>query len=487
MSWQRHGRALLAVLLTAPFLSQADATIANVATPAIQKGLHASATSAELVIGGYLIAFAVLLITGARLGQTHGYKRVFMLGTGLFMAASLLAGLAPDAAVLVITRVVQGAGAALMFPQALTGIQLNFAGAERIRAIGLYGIALSGGAVTGQILGGVLITADLAGTGWRAIFLVNVPVCAAALAAAARRLPADEGHGDQKVDFAGVAILSVTVLLMVLPLILGRPEGWPAWTWVSLVASVPVLAVFIVVQRRTSARGNAPLVNLQVLTRPTVAWGLFTLMTATATYYALLFTLAQYLQNGLGHGPLVSGLILVPWVAAFGLAGQTARRMPGRVARVLPAAGCALLTAAYLAISADLFAGSHGLGPLIPLLAAGGFGLGTQFSSLLGRLTNAVPPRYAPDISGVSTTVLQIGGALGVAVFGAVYLSGAAPHDTPRTTHAFAVTALVLGCAALLSTACSWLTIRSGDGPAEESSPTGSGESPADAQVIASA
>jgi len=159
-----HQGWLLGVLLVVPFMSQADATIANVATPSIHTDLGASGAMLELVVGSYLIAFAVLLITGARLGQSHGYRRLLILGVGLFAAASLLCGLAPNPITLVAARVLQGFGAALMFPQTLTGIQLNFTGAQRTRAIGLYALALSAGAVVGQILGGALISADIAGS-----------------------------------------------------------------------------------------------------------------------------------------------------------------------------------------------------------------------------------------------------------------------------------------------------------------------------------
>src|SRR4051794_8780165 len=161
--------ALLPTLLVGPFMAQADATIANVATPSIHADLGASDATLELVIGAYLISFAVLLITGARLGQAVGYRRVFVLGISTFSLASLLCGLAPVPELLVAGRALQGAGAALMFPQTLTGIQLNFAGDDRVRAIGLYALALSTGAVVGQIAGGALIAADPAGIGWRAI------------------------------------------------------------------------------------------------------------------------------------------------------------------------------------------------------------------------------------------------------------------------------------------------------------------------------
>jgi MFS family permease len=449
--------ALLAILLTAPFLAQVDATIANVASPAIQRDLGASGAAVELVIGGYLIAFAVLVITGARLGQTHGYKRLFMLGLSAFGLASLFGGLAPNAAALILTRVLQGAAAALMFPQALTGIQLNFDGDRRVKAIGLYAIALSTGAVIGQVLGGVLISADIAGSGWRPIFLINVPVCAVAVAAARRWLPDDQRRGgDARVDLLGVATLSASLLLLVAPLVLGRELGWPAWTWICLFASLPASGLFLVTERQVAAAGRRPLINLEALRRPAITLGLLTLLVATGTYYALLFTLAQYFQAGLGRSALASGLILVPWVAAFGLAGQIVRRLPKPLARLLPVASYLLLSAAYLGISTlrpgDLV--------LAALLALGGLGLGAGFVTMLGHLTNATPARYAPDISGVSTTTLQIGGTLGVAAIGTLYLSVAADHSAAAASNAFALTTLVLGGVALAATGAAWLATR---------------------------
>jgi MFS family permease len=445
---------LLAVLLIAPFMAQADATIANVAAPSIHADLHTTGAELELVIGGYLIAFAVLLITGARLGQTHGYRRVFLLGVGVFTGASLLCGLAPGPIVLIAARVLQGAGAALMFPQTLTGIQLSFEGAERARAIGLYAIALSSGAVAGQVLGGVLVSADILGSEWRSIFFVNVPVGVAVIVAGARHLPRESAveRAARRVDVAGVATLSAAVLLVVVPLVLGRAEGWAAWTWLSLAASVPALAAFVVAERRVSAHGGAPLVNLHALAPRAVSCGLLAVATATSTYYGLLFTLALYLQQGLGRSALVSGLTLVSWVAAFGAAGQIVRRLPARLGRHVAPAGCLLLAAAYLALSASLFAGRHPVALLVVVLAAGGLGLGTQFSALIAHLTGAVARRYAPDISGVTTTTTQIAGAIGLAGSGTAYLSLASGGSA---THAFAIVtagfAAIAGLAALLA------------------------------------
>jgi hypothetical protein len=184
-----------------------------------------------------------------------------------------------------------------------------------------------------------------------------------------------------------------------------------------------------------------------------VGWALLTLLAGNGTYYALLFTLAQYLQGGLGDDPLVSGLVLVPWVAAFGLAGQVVRRLPQHLAGWAPAAGCLLLATAYAAISLALFAGAHGKPLLIALLAAGGMGLGIEFSALIAHVTSAVPPDYASDISGVSTTTLQIGGSLGVAALGTLYLGLAAHAGSAQATHAFAVTTAVCAAVALVAAA----------------------------------
>jgi hypothetical protein len=459
---RRYGGAPLAVLLMAPFLAQADATIVNVATPSIGADLGASGAALELVVGGYLIAYAVLLITGARLGQTHGYRRLFLFGLAGFGGASLLCGLAPDPAMLVTARVLQGVGAALMYPQALTGIQLNFAGRARARAIGSFALALAGGAVTGQILGGVLVWADLAHSGWRAIFLVNVPIVVAGVAGALRFLPADKARGSQRVDLAGVATLSASLLLVVLPLTLGRAEGWPAWAWVCLATSAPAFGAFLATQRREAARGGNPLINLRVLSRSAISWGLLGLMTATGTYYALLFTLAQYLQGGLGRSALFSGLVLLPWVAVFGLAGQLTRRLPARLGPLVPGAGYLLMAAAYLILSASLFTGQFREALLLALLGVGGLGLGSGFNALIAHLTGVVPSRFAADISGVSTSTLQIGGAVGVAVFGTDYLGLAARAGVAQATHAFAITTLALAGTALIAAASAYLATHVG-------------------------
>jgi MFS family permease len=445
-------RWLLAVLVTPMFMTQADATIVNVAGPSIHSGLRASGAELELVIGGYFVAYAMLLITGARLGEMRGYRRAFLQGLALFILASLACGLSPTPAVLIAARGVQGAGAALMVPQVLTGIQLSFEGAERTRALSLYAIALAGGAVTGQVLGGVLVSADLLGTGWRSIFLLNIPIGAVALVAAPRVLPADgETDPSRRLDFAGVGTLGSALLLIVLPLVLGRQEHWPMWPWVCLIASVPLLAAFVAVERRAAARGSSPLVNLHVLVRRPISWGLLAQSALVATYYGLLFVLALYVQQGLGAGALTSGLTLVGFIVAFPIPGRVIGRLPDRLAPLVAPAGCLILAAAYLMVSTSLLSGRHDEALLVGLLGLGGLGLGTAYAAILNHLTAAATPRYAADISGVFTTCLQIAGAIGVATFGTAYLGLADGHGAAAATDAFALVTAAFAATALLA------------------------------------
>lgn len=449
---------LLAVLLAMLFMYQADATIVNVAAPSIHADLGASGAQLELVIGGYLLASAALIITGARLGHMHGCRRVFLAGLGVFGTASLACGLAPDPAVLVAARVIQGVGGALAFPQVLSSIQQHFSeGPQRTRALGFYSMALAGGAVAGQILGGLLVSADLLGLRWRPVFLINVPVTLAVVLAGVRVLPRDDvTRCSRRLDIPGAATLSGAVLLIIVPLALGRQAGWPAWTWLCLAASLPVFAAFITIEQRRTSSGRPPLISLQVVRHPAIAWGLWPQALTTGTYYALLFALALYLQRGLGRSALVSGLTMLPWVAAFAVPGRVLGRLPTRTRPWLPLAGCVILAAAYASISASMLAGGCPETLLLVLLALGGLGLGTTFSTILVLLTTTATPRHAADISGVFTTSLQIAGAIGVAAFGTLYLSQVTRPGAPPATHAFGIVTATFALVALIAGAAAY-------------------------------
>ena len=450
----------LAALLGAMFLGNVDVAVANIAGPSIRAGLHASGAELELVVSGYTLAYAALLVTSARLGEAHGYRRVFLTGLAGFTLASLACGLAPSALVLVIARVVAGATAALMAAQVLTGIQLGFSGRARARALGLYALVLSAGAVAGQSAGGLLISADVLGSTWRPVFLVNVPMGVVLCWLAWRCLPASRPQPG-RLDPAGVAVLSTALLLLVVPLVLGQEAGWPPWTWACLAATVPAFTTLWVLERSVSARGGRPLIDPALVARPAIGWGLASQSLATATYFAILFTLALYLQNGLGKSAAFSGLALVSWVAAFGIPGPVLGRLPVRLRAHAAPVGAVILTAGFAGLAASLYAGDTSGALLMTLLGVAGLGLGTTFTAMLSHLTGMVTNQQAADISGLFNTTTRVGGVIGTAAFGTVYLALA---PTPgQAVHGFAALNLMLAATALAAGSLAVLSIRRGN------------------------
>src|SRR5690349_2727618 len=383
---------MLAVLL-GQFMCIIDVLVTNVAMPSIAASLHASGASLQLVVGGYTIAYAMLLITGARLGDRYGRRRTYLAGVLIFTTASLACALAPDSQALIGFRLVQGAGAAVLVPQVFSIIQLNFTGPARARALSAYAAVLSAGAVTGLVLGGVVVTADLFGTGWRPVFAINVPIGIVLAAAVPRLVPPDAPVGPtKKLDLAGLGAAACAVLLIVLPLVLGREEGWPAWGFGCIAAGVVLAAGFVLIERRVAARGGDPLLNLAVLRASALPSGLVTLAATQIGYGGLLFAYTLHLQAGLGESALRAGLSYLPFAAVFGLAGYNWRRLPAAARRLLIPAGLTVGILAYLALAAALHAGFTAL--TWTGLAAVGLGLGLSVSPLLTRSRLRCRPRH---------------------------------------------------------------------------------------------
>ncbi len=434
-SSDRRRWLMLIVLITGQFMALLDVTIVNVAIPTIQARLSASGAAIQLVVAGYTITYAMLLITGARLGDLRGHRNVFLAGLATFTLASLACGLAPSTGMLVTARFVQGAGAALMVPQILSVIQRQFSGAARTRALGVYAATLASGAVVGQVVGGLLVSANLFGATWRPVFLVNVPVGVAAALLVPRLVPADHVPGGRRLDLVGLATASTAVLLIVLPLVLGHQEGWPTWTWASLAAGVVLAVVFVTVERSIAARGGDPLLNLGVLASPGLAAGLAALTAAMIGYGGFLFSFALHLQQGLGDSALRAGLTFAPGAAAFGAMGYWWRRLPSRIHHALTPAGLAIGTLAYLGLALDLRTGGRGGIWLFLLLVVYGAAFGAAFSPLVTQALVRVPRSEAADASGLLTTTIQLSQVIGVAVFGSLFLTLAAhPREHASAT-----------------------------------------------------
>lgn len=300
---------LLATILTGQFMALLDVFIVNVAAPTMRGDLHASGGALQLIIAGYSISYAVLLITGARLGGLLGHRRLFVAGVAVFTGASLACGLAQGTGELIGFRFVQGAGSALMIPQVLSLLQLNFRGEARTRAMSVYTAVLSSGAALGQTIGGVLVSADVFGAGWRPVFLVNVPIGLLMLAVVPRVLPADgpvDGGWRRVLDLPGLVVLAAAVTLVTVPLVLGQEEGWPVWGWVCLGLSAALFWLFAVIEARLSRRGGAPLVTPRVLRAPGMLRAALVIVATMGANAGFLFAVALHLQSGLGFSPTLT-------------------------------------------------------------------------------------------------------------------------------------------------------------------------------------
>ena len=443
---------VLAIVLVGQFMAVLDASIVNVAAPSIHVSLHASGAGLQLIVAGYTIAYAVLLVTGARLGDIIGHRRMFLAGLVAFTLASLGCGLASSAGFLVVLRFLQGAGAAIMIPQVLSLIQRTHTGPARARAMSSYSAVLAGGAVVGQLVGGLLISANLFGSGWRPVFLVNVPIGAVLLVAGAGALPHGRGEPGRTVDLPGLALLTPAVLAFVLPLVLGQPEHWPVWGWIAMAASAPLVFAFARVERRVAAVGGTPLIPGRVLEVPGVPVAIAALFTVMTIFSGFFFTLALHLQDGLGYSALRAGLTFAPTAAAFALVSLNWRRLPARWHGALIIGGFVAFGSGIAALAALLRAGGSGGAGLYLTGALAGAGMAAAFSPLMTRVLLRVPVELAADATGVVVTVNQLGLLVGVATFGTLYLNlaGRLPGNAalaafrPVSAHAEAVTLLAL-------------------------------------------
>ncbi|MGV9341809.1 MFS transporter [Streptomyces sp. NPDC003688] len=418
------GPGLLTVLLAAA-LPLVDFFIVNVALPAIGAGLHASEAVLELVVAGYGVTYAVLLVLGGRLGDLFGRRRLFIAGMAAFGVTSLACGLAPDAWSLVAARAAQGASAALMLPQVLATIQATTTGGRRARAMSLYGATAGLSMVVGQILGGVLVAADIAGTGWRSIFLVNVPVVVLGLILAVRRVPDTRSRHPEPVDVPGTVLLAVALLALLAPLTEGRATGWPLWTWLSL-AVFPVAAwAFYAVERRADRLGHTPLLPPSLFAAPSLRRGLLIIVPFSLGFSGFMFVIALSLQQGAGLGPVAAGLALAPMAVSFLLVSLIGPRLIARFGTRVVATGSALQGIGVLLIALAVWLDwPHlGLGALLPGAAVAGAGQALQLPNLMRIVLAEVPAARAGVGSGVLTTTQQASFALGVATLGALFLS----------------------------------------------------------------
>lgn len=443
----RHWIAL-GVVLAATFMSQVDGFIVTVASPSLQADLPATFSQVQLIGASYVLACAAGLITGGRLGDRYGRRRVFLLGVAVFTLASAACGLAPNAETLIAARVVQGAAAAVLVPQELALIRSMFLDeAERNRAIARYGMVMGLGVIAGLAGGGLLVDLDINGLGWRSAFLINVPIGVLILLFGLMIFESRSAEvNDLDVTGAGLTMLGVPPLLI--PLIFAHEYGDQPWLWLSPLVGILILVVLAVQQRR---RGGAALFPARVLRAPGVRIGLAAITTFFAGNAGLFLVFTYHIQTGLGAGPFAAGMMFVPLGVGFMIGSSFSTRAVNRFGAIVPVAGCMVLAATLL---------THMLAVLAPpdtqrfLLAAAigavGAAQGFVVSPLIAGLFSQVSPDDAGALSGISSTVIQFGLAAGYSSVGAWYLTilGAAPGTANAPTepveHARAYTAAVI-------------------------------------------
>lgn len=415
----------LAVLLSGTFLAIMDVFIVNVAIPSIRQGLGASFAEVEFVVAGYGLTYAVSLITGGRLGDIHGRRRMFQVGMSAFMLTSTACGLAPSASLLVSARLSQGVAAAIMFPQVFSLIRVNFAHpGQRATAFAAMGAVLGMASIAGQVLGGLLVEADIWGLGWRPVFLVNLPIGLAALAASPFWVAESRAPGGIRLDLAGVSLGSLGLGLLLFPLIEGRELGWPSWAYAMLACSAPVLAVFGAQQHRKAREDRSPLLETSLFRDRGFLIGVLVVLIFYSTLNSSYLALTLLLQAGLGCSPLHAGLFLAANALAFMAASVLAGRLPRRWARQTLVAGAALAAASSLLAAATGWRVIPLTGrSLLPALALWGVGQGLLMTPLLNTVLGRVHEHYAGAAAGVLSTMQQVGGALGVAVVGVIFFT----------------------------------------------------------------
>ena len=432
----------LACVMTAMFMVLLDVSIVNVGIPAIRNNLHANNADIQFVVAGYALAYAVLLITGGRLGDIFGRKRLFLIGMAGFTAASALCGLAQTALILDLSRVVQGLFAALMYPQVLSMIQVGFPPHERARVFGILGAVIGMATITGPLVGGLIIRDDLTGGSWRWTFLVNVPIGIAAFIAAFRVVRESKAPNAKRLDIPGVVIATVGLLLLVYPLVEGQVAGWPLWTFISMGLSPFVLAGFVLYER-SLPKTSFPLVELNMFAIPSFRTGVAISAAFIAGIPSFFFVFSLFLQVGLGFSALHAGLTTVPWSIGTAVASVMSTRLAPKVGGFIIGIGSVIGVVGIIGIIITLYAQGTNVTSwvLIPSFLVAGIGLGTVLAPLLNVILSGVPPRDAGSASGVLTTFQQLGGAIGVAVVGVVFFGLLTTNATNATTPLSNVTA----------------------------------------------
>jgi EmrB/QacA subfamily drug resistance transporter len=415
---------VLAIVVAAQFMFGVDAFVVNVAIPTIAAELHASTAEIESVIAIYLIAYATLIVTGGRLGDIYGTKGVFLAGVFGFTLTSLWCGLAQSGPELIAARLAQGATAALMVPQVLATLHLLFADHARSRAFGIYGIVLGLAGAAGFALGGILVTLDLGGLGWRTVFLVNVPFGIVIITAAIRIMPSVPRRDGTRLDVPGAIVLFTGLLCLIGPLLFGRDLHWSPLVWLAMAAGIAIVAAFVRLERIVERGGGMPLIDLALLSDRSFMRGLaaaFFFFFANLSFYLIM---TMFMQKALAIPPIKAGLVFVPLALTFVVASRLSGVRAKHRGTLVLIEGCAIQIAGLAVLALMVaFVPAPSAPMLASILMIFGYGQGLVMAPLSGVVLSSVKPASAGSGSGMYGTTAQIANAAGVAAIGAVFFA----------------------------------------------------------------
>jgi EmrB/QacA subfamily drug resistance transporter len=415
----------LVVLMAGMFMALLDTTVVNVALPTIQASLDASEATLSWIISGYALAFGIALIPAGRLGDRVGHKWVFFTGLALFTLASLFCGLAQNSIQLVVARVIQGVAGGIFVPAVTAFIQLLFPGRVRGKAFAILGSVIGVSTAIGPILGGLIIEVFGEESGWRLVFWVNIPIGAVALFAAAKLLPAGAvGGAKQGSDPVGLVLLTAGLVALLVPLIEGQDEGWPAWTFVTLAAGVLLIVTFALWELRETRAGKSPLVPPHLFSHPAFTGGTILALVYFAAFTSIFFTISLLWQVGLMHTALQSGVVAVPFALGNILGASQSNRASQRLGRTVLVVGTALvavgLTWLWLLLrNVDDATGLTNWDLAVPLVLAG-IGSGLFIAPNAQFIVATVDRSEAGSAAGVISVMQRVGSAIGIAVIGSV-------------------------------------------------------------------
>jgi EmrB/QacA subfamily drug resistance transporter len=427
---------VLAVVLAANIMDIMDATIVNVAGPSIRHAIGGSASTLQWLSAGYTLAFAVFLITGARLGDIFGRRRLFLIGSAGFTVMSAACAVAPSPTVLIAFRVLQGSFGALMIPQGVGMLKEVFAEDEMTKVFGAYGPMIGLSVLAAPILAGALVEANLWGIGWRLVFLINVPIGIAAFAGAVRVLPRTVAHPGIRLDTGGMIIVGLALTAIIYPLIQGRAAGWPAWTFVMLGAGALLLGAFVMWERR---HHGDPLIEPALLANRTYTSGILAALAFFGAFSGVLLCVSLFVQLGEGFSPIHAGLTLTAMVVGMIVGMGASFALVARLGRHLLHIGIALVGAGAVVLAMTVTGAHTASTPdLAPGLFLFGAGAGMAMGQLFDFILAGVRMDEIGSASGVLQAVQQLSSAVGVAALGTIFFSAFAGHPP---THALAITA----------------------------------------------